>query len=63
MSTNPRPNMTEPAESTIHDARERRSVLIAVCVALMAVIASVTGLDVAQPELAVEFNASHSEVL
>lgn len=63
MSTNPRPNVAEPAESTIHDARERRSVLLAVCVALMAVIASVTGLNVAQPELAVEFNASQSEVL
>lgn len=63
MRTNPRPNVAEPAESTIHDARERRRVLIAVCVALMAVIASVTGLNVAQPELAVEFNASQSEVL
>lgn len=63
MSTNRRPNVAEPAESTIHDARERRRVLIAVCVALIAVIASVTGLNVAQPELAVEFDASQSEVL
>ena len=63
MSTNPRPNVAEPAESTIHDARERRTVLIAVCIALMAVVASVTGLNVAQPELAVEFDASQSDVL
>jgi EmrB/QacA subfamily drug resistance transporter len=38
-------------------------VLVAVCIALMAVIASVTGLNVAQPELAVEFDASQSDVL
>jgi len=63
MSTNPPSTAAEPAESTIHDARHRRTVLIAVCVALMAVIASVTGLNVAQPELAVEFDASQSEVL
>jgi EmrB/QacA subfamily drug resistance transporter len=55
MSLNPSP--------TIDDPRRRRLVLIAVCVALMAVIASVTGLNVAQPELAVEFGASQSEVL
>lgn len=54
----------EPAESTtMHDARQRRTVLIAVFVALMAVIASVTRLNVAQPELAVEFDASQGEVL
>ncbi|SNY66107.1 MFS transporter [Paractinoplanes atraurantiacus] len=49
--------------NTIDDPRRRRLILIAVCVALMAVIASVTGLNVAQPELAVEFGASQSEVL
>ncbi len=47
----------------IHDARQRRAILIAVCIALMAVIASVSGLNVAQPELAVEFDASQSTVL
>jgi EmrB/QacA subfamily drug resistance transporter len=49
--------------STIADPRRRRAVLIAVCIALMAVIASVSGLNVAQPELAVEFGASQSTVL
>ncbi len=51
------------AENTIQDPRKRRAVLIAVCIALMAVIASVTGLNVAQPELAVDFDASQSQVL
>ncbi|UMG94092.1 MFS transporter [Nocardioides sp. TF02-7] len=49
--------------ATIDDPRRRRLVLVAVCVALMAVIASVTGLNVAQPELALEFGASQSTVL
>ena len=57
------PDPTIHAGPTIHDPRRRRLVLVAVCVALMAVIASVTGLNVAQPELAVEFDASQSEVL
>ncbi len=51
------------AGATISDARRRRSILIAVCVALMAVIASVTGLNVAQPDLAIAFDASQSTVL
>jgi EmrB/QacA subfamily drug resistance transporter len=38
-------------------------ILVAVCVALMAVIASVTGLNVAQPDLAVDLDASHSTIL
>lgn len=58
----PTPAIGHP-DSTIGDPRRRRTILIAVCVALMAVIASVTGLNVAQPELAVEFGAAQSEVL
>jgi EmrB/QacA subfamily drug resistance transporter len=38
-------------------------ILIGVCIALMAVIASVSGLNVAQPELAVAFDATQTEVL
>ncbi|MCX4775664.1 MFS transporter [Streptomyces sp. NBC_01264] len=45
------------------DARRLRIVLITVCIALMAVIASVSGLNVAQPDLAVEFGASQGTVL
>ncbi len=53
----------EPLDSIYQGKRHRQIVLTTVCVALMAVIASVTGLNVAQPKLAVEFNASQSKVL
>jgi EmrB/QacA subfamily drug resistance transporter len=45
------------------DARQLRTILIAVSAALMAVIASVSGLNVAQTHLAVDFGASQSTVL
>ncbi|RGA02685.1 MFS transporter [Microbispora triticiradicis] len=45
------------------DARRLRTVLIAVSIALMAVIASVSGLNVAQTHLAVEFGASQNTIL
>ncbi|MFV2009767.1 MFS transporter [Micromonospora sp. LOL_027] len=51
------------SDPTIHDPRRRRAVLVAVCIALMAVIASVSGLNVAQQEFAVAFGASQSTVL
>ncbi|MFE7035277.1 MFS transporter [Streptomyces sp. NPDC057621] len=50
-------------DPTIQDPRQRRTILVGVCVALMAVIASVSGLNVAQPELTVAFDASQTEVL
>ncbi|GAA0418963.1 MFS transporter [Acrocarpospora corrugata] len=50
-------------DQTIQDPRQRRTILVGVCIALMAVIASVSGLNVAQPELAVAFDASQTEVL
>nr|WP_267901618.1 MFS transporter [Micromonospora musae] len=53
----------EVVDTTVHDPRRRRAILIAVCVALMAVIASVSGLNVAQQEIAVAFHASQSTVL
>lgn len=61
--------MTTPTPATIQtltqvpDARSRRTILITVCVALMAVIASVSGLNVAQPQLTATFHASQTEVL
>ncbi|MCS7476885.1 MFS transporter [Umezawaea endophytica] len=58
MSTNQRAR-----ETGTPDARHLRAVLIAVSTALMAVIASVSGLNVAQTHLAVEFEASQSTVL
>ncbi|MEU0091755.1 MFS transporter [Kribbella sp. NPDC006257] len=49
--------------ATIQDPRQRRAILLGVCIALMAVIASVSGLNVAQPQLSLEFGASQSTVL
>src|SRR5882757_3439457 len=67
MSTNPRPQLSaDPSGATsqgMPDARRRRTILIAVCIALMAVIASVSGLNVAQPDLAVAFDASQNTIL
>lgn len=45
------------------DARQLRTILIAVSMALMAVIASVAGLNVAQTHLAVDFDTSQNTVL
>jgi MFS family permease len=53
----------EAGNGGVPDARELRKVLTAVSIALMAVIASVTGLNVAQTHMAVEFGASQSTVL
>ncbi|MEZ7129514.1 MFS transporter [Nonomuraea sp. AD125B] len=52
-----------PQVVTAPDARQLRAILIAVSIALMAVIASVSGLNVAQTHLAVEFGASQTTVL
>ncbi|MEV4516774.1 MFS transporter [Dactylosporangium sp. NPDC049525] len=51
------------AGATIDDPRRRRAILITVCIALMAVIASVSGLNVAQQEIALAFDASQGTVL
>jgi EmrB/QacA subfamily drug resistance transporter len=53
----------ETADPTIRDPRRRRAILVAVSVALMAVIASVSGLNVAQPQVALAFDASQGSVL
>ncbi|MEV0248731.1 MFS transporter [Nocardia sp. NPDC050712] len=50
-------------ESPPVDARHLRTILIAVSIALMAVIASVSGLNVAQTQMAVEFGATQGTVL
>lgn len=52
-----------PPESAEARRRQRSAILVAVCIALMAVISSVSGLNVAQPQLAVAFNASQSTIL
>src|SRR5689334_8242072 len=56
-------SVTTAHSGTLHDPKRRRAVLFAVCIALMAVIASVSGLNVAQPQLAVAFGASQSTIL
>ncbi|SEO64546.1 MFS transporter [Amycolatopsis saalfeldensis] len=61
MRTQPAP--VERTGATIDDPRRRRAILIAVNIALMAVIASVSGLNVAQQEIALEFGASQGTVL
>jgi EmrB/QacA subfamily drug resistance transporter len=59
-----KPTNAPPASDvTINDPRRRRAVLWAVCLALMAVVASVSGLNVAQPQLAAAFDASQNSVL
>ncbi len=47
----------------VTDPRRQRLILIAMCTALIAVIASVSGLNVAQQELAVDLGASQSTLL
>ncbi|MGV9978475.1 MFS transporter [Micromonospora wenchangensis] len=63
MSSPDSPSPLGGPDATVHDPRRRRAILVAVCIALMAVIASVSGLNVAQPQVAVEFDASQSTVL
>jgi MFS family permease len=63
MSTNQPVQAAQASGGGVPDARQLRTILIAVSIALMAVIASVTGLNVAQTRMAVEFGASQSTVL
>lgn len=51
------------APEPILDAGQRRNILIAMCLGLMAVIASVSGLNVAQTQLALDLDLSQSTIL
>lgn len=51
------------ADAIIDDPRQRRAILVAVCIALMAVIAAVSGLNVAQLPMALDLDASQADVL
>tara|TARA_A100001391_G_scaffold65878_6_gene41556 strand:+ start:27550 stop:29133 length:1584 start_codon:yes stop_codon:yes gene_type:complete len=62
-SLTPRGSLAQSSDPTIHDPKRRRRILVTVCIALMAVIAAVTGLNVAQPHLALDLGASQSQVL
>lgn len=60
----PSPILDEPAaENEVTDPRRRRFILIAACIALVAVVASVSGLNVAQAELATDLGASQADLL
>ncbi|MFE2941522.1 MFS transporter [Streptomyces sp. NPDC059255] len=65
MSSNqpPRAAATPAIGEGAPDARQLRAILISVSIALMAVIASVSGLNVAQTHMAVEWGASQTTVL
>ncbi|MCI3273828.1 MFS transporter [Streptomyces cylindrosporus] len=65
MPTNPPPTRAaaKVPGGAAPDARQLRTILIAVSIALMAVIASVSGLNVAQTDMAVEFHASQGTIL
>ncbi len=62
MDTSPSAQITTVGP-TIRESRRRRTILIGVCTALMAVMASASGLNVAQPQLALAFSASQSDIL
>ena len=47
----------------VTDRRRQRRILIAMCTALIAVVASVSGLNVAQQDLAIDLGASQSQLL
>ncbi|MGA9277829.1 MFS transporter [Ilumatobacter sp.] len=53
----------EPSSSVTTDPKAQRNILIAMCTALIAVIASVSGLNVAQQDLAIDLGASQNAVL
>ena len=63
-STSPPTSVPDAAPSgVVTDPRRRRLILIAMCTALVAVVASVSGLNVAQQSLAVDLGASQSTLL
>lgn len=61
----PTPLVEDPpvAEDPVTDARRRTWILAASCTALIAVVASVSGLNVAQGHLATELGATQSDLL
>lgn len=55
--------MAASSGTVVADAQRRRLILIATCAALMAVIASASGLNVAQQQMAEDLDASQTTVL
>lgn len=62
---NHRPDRAPRADARpiVAEAARRRMILLATCTALMAVVASASGLNVAQQALAIDLDASQSDVL
>ena len=50
-------------DEAVQDPRQRRLILITMCVALIGVVASVSGLNVAQQAIALDLGASQSQLL
>ncbi|MFE1511010.1 MFS transporter [Streptomyces sp. NPDC058726] len=65
MSTHqpPQPAAAQAGGEAAPDPRQLRAILVTVSIALMAVIASVSGLNVAQTHMAVEWGASQTTIL
>lgn len=65
MSTHqpPQPTAAQAGGEAAPDPRQLRAILVTVSIALMAVIASVSGLNVAQTHMAVEWGASQTTIL
>jgi EmrB/QacA subfamily drug resistance transporter len=59
----PTPDVSIPHDEVVVDPRRRLLILSAMCVALVAVVASVSGLNVAQQALAEDLGASQSQLL
>lgn len=59
----PSPTPTSLAAPAVTDKRRQRNILLATCTALMAVMASVSGLNVAQQQLAIDLGASQGAIL
>lgn len=57
------PTSLDDAAPTVRDPRELRRILIAMITALVAVLAAMSGLNVAQQQMAVDLGASQGEVL
>ena len=61
--SDPTPLQTTAVDGVVTDPRRQRLILVAMCTALVAVIASVSGLNVAQQDLAVDLGASQGTLL
>ncbi|MFD3628146.1 MFS transporter [Streptomyces sp. NPDC058698] len=59
----PQPTAAQAGGEAAPDPRQLRAILVTVSIALMAVIASVSGLNVAQTHMAVEWGASQTTIL